>query len=82
MALSKVFAITERQSLEFKFEAINTFNSPIFAVNGYSTDVYPGGGIDPSKYGVDPTYTASIPTGVINSSLGARNLQFALKYRF
>ena len=51
-------------------------------VNGYSTDVFPGGGIDKTKYGVDPTYTASIPTGVVNTSLGARNLQFALKFHF
>lgn len=82
MSLSKTFSITERQSLQFVFQAINAFNTPIFAVSGYATDVYPGGGIDPTKYGSDPTYTASIPTGVINQSMGARNLQFALKYRF
>ena len=82
MSLSKKFALTERQSLEFHFDAINAFNTPIFAVNGYSTDVFPGGGIDKSKYGADPAYAASIPTGVVNSSIGARNLQFALRYRF
>jgi hypothetical protein len=82
MSLAKRFLITERQSLEFRFDAINAFNTPIFAVNGYSTDVYPGGGIDSSKYGTDPAYTASIPTGVVNTSMGARNLQFSLKYRF
>lgn len=82
MSLSKMFFITERQSLQFRFDAINAFNTPIFAVSGYATDVFPGGGIDPSKYGVDPVYTSSIPTGVVNTSLGARNLQFSLKYRF
>ena len=82
MSLSKHFVITERQSIEFRFDAINAFNTPIFAVNGYSTDVFPGGGIDKSRYGSDPSYTASIPTGVVNTSLGSRNLQFALKYRF
>ena len=82
MSLSKRFSITERQSLEFRFDAINAFNTPIFAVNGYSTDVFPGGGIDKAKYGSDPSYTAGIPTGVVNTSVGSRNLQFALKYRF
>jgi hypothetical protein len=66
----------------FRFDAINAFNTPIFALGGYSTDVFPGGGIDKSQYGVNPTYTSSIPTGVVNTSLGARNLQFALKLHF
>ena len=82
MSLSRMFNITERQSVTFRFDAINAFNTPIFAVSGYATDVFPGGGIDSSKYGVDPTYTASIPTGVVNTSVGSRNLQFSLKYRF
>ena len=82
MSLSKRFTITERQSLEFRFDAINALNTPIFAVNGYSTDVFPGGGINNAKYGVDPAYTASIPTGVVNTSVGSRNLQFALRYQF
>lgn len=82
MSLSKIFNITERQSVTFRFDAINAFNTPIFAVSGYATDVFPGGGIDSSKYGIDPVYTASIPTGVVNTSLGSRNLQFSLKYRF
>jgi hypothetical protein len=82
MSLSKQFRIAERGTLLFRFDAINAFNTPIFAVNGYSTDVYPGGGIDKSQYGVNPTYTAGIPTGVVNTSVGSRNLQFALKFSF
>jgi hypothetical protein len=82
MSLSKKFAITERQFIEFRFDAINAFNTPIFAVNGYSTDVYPGGGINNAKYGTDAAYTSSIPTGVVNTSIGSRNLQFALRYQF
>ncbi len=82
MSLAKTFSITERQSVEFRFDAINAFNTPIFAVAGYATDVFPGGGIDPTKYGTDPAYTSSIPTGVVNTSIGSRNLQFSLKYRF
>ena len=83
MSLSKTFHITERQSVQFRFDAINAFNTPIFAVNGYATDVLPGdwnGNV--SRYGADANYTKSVPTGVINNSLGARNLQFALKYTF
>ena len=82
MSLSKKFPITERQWIEFRFDAINAFNTPIFAVSGYATDVFPGGGIDKSRYGSDPSYTSSIPTGVVNTSQGARNLQFALKWFF
>jgi hypothetical protein len=82
MSLAKTIAITERQSLQFRFDAINSLNSPIFAVNGYSTDVYPGGGINPALYGSNAAYTASIPTGVVNTSVGARNLEFSLKYSF
>jgi hypothetical protein len=82
MSLIKRFSITEKRYVEFHFDAINAFNTPIFAVNGYSTDVFPGGGIDKSQYGVNAAYTASIPTGVVNTSLGARNLQFALKFVF
>jgi hypothetical protein len=82
MSLSKNFNITEGKYFEFMFQAINALNSPIFGVNGYSTDVFPGGGIDKSRYGSDANYTAGIPTGVVNSSLGARNLEFALKFHF
>jgi len=82
MSLSKRFSLTESKYFEFHFDAINAFNTPIFAVGGYSTDVYPGGGIDKSKYGVDPVYTSGIPSGVVNTSVGARNLQFALKFFF
>jgi hypothetical protein len=64
-SLSKIFAITEHQSLEFRADAINAFNTPILLVQGYVTDVFGGSNF-----------------GVINTSEGARNLQFALKYRF
>ena len=65
IGLSKKFTITERQSLEFRAEAINAFNSPILLVQGYVTDVFGGSNF-----------------GVINTSEGARNLQFALKFHF
>jgi hypothetical protein len=82
MSLSKRFTVGESKYVEFRVDAINAFNTPIFAVAGYATDVFPGGGIDKTKYGVDPAYTSSIPTGVVNTSVGARNFQFALKLHF
>jgi len=76
IGLSKKFAITERQTVEFRAEAINAFNSPIFVVNGYSIDVFSGANIS------NGVYSPSAPTGIVNTSQGARNLQFALKYSF
>jgi hypothetical protein len=81
MSLSKRFRITERQSVQFRFDAINAFNTPIFALNGYSTDVLPGD-FTTTRYTSDVNYQKSTPTGVVNTSLGARNLQFSLKYSF
>jgi hypothetical protein len=65
VGFSKKFFVTERQSVEFRAEAINAFNSPIFTVQGYSIDVHGGSN-----------------EGVVNTSVGARNLQFGLKYSF
>jgi hypothetical protein len=81
MSLSKKFRFTERQALEFKFQAINAFNTPIFAVSGYATDDIPGD-FTPQRYTSDLNYQRNTPTGVVNTSLGARNLQFGLKYTF
>ncbi len=83
MSLSKKFRVTERQSLEFRFDAINTFNTPVFTVAGYATDVLPGDfNSNVSRYGVDPNYTRSVNAGVVNTSQGARNLKFGLRYQF
>jgi hypothetical protein len=76
LGLSKKFMITERQNVEFRAEAINAFNSPIFTVNGYAIDVFSGANI------TNGAYSPSASTGIVNSSFGARNLQFALKYTF
>jgi hypothetical protein len=80
---TETFRLTVRQTLLFRFDAINAFNTPIFAVSGYSTDVLPGNwNQNVSQYGTDINYTKSVTTGVVNQSQGARNLQFALKYNF
>ena len=51
--------------------------------NPIAQAVYQSGNrLEYAKYGSDPVYTASIPTGVVNSSIGSRNLQISLRYRF
>ncbi|HTS25914.1 MAG TPA: carboxypeptidase regulatory-like domain-containing protein [Bryobacteraceae bacterium] len=89
LSLSKKFRITERQNLEFRFDAINAFNSPIFTVQGYQIDIFSNAySLMTANGGPCTSSTAtcvrnpSALTGVVNSSLGARNLQFALKYTF
>jgi hypothetical protein len=85
-SIGKAFHISETKYVEFKFDMINAFNTPILAVSGYATDIYPGGGITKSLYGTNTpagiAYTEGIPTGVVNQSLGARNLQFSVKLHF
>ena len=65
LGLTRLFPITERQNVQFRFEAINAFNTPVLTVTGYSIDVHGGSN-----------------EGVVNTSTGARNLQFGLKYTF
>jgi hypothetical protein len=73
IGLSKFFPITEKSNLEFRAEAVNAFNSPIFTVAGYSIDVV----------GFNANGTVASPnTGLVNGSQGARNIQFGLKYNF
>ena len=84
VGLSKKFRISERQNVEFRAEAINFFNSPIFTVQGYQIDVFSNSG---SLMPASPGSSTLVPnpnslTGVVNSSQGARNLQFGLKYSF
>jgi hypothetical protein len=55
---------------------------PLPRIKKGAADVFPGGGIDKARYGSDAAYTAGIPTGMVNTSVGSRNLQFALKLHF
>jgi hypothetical protein len=59
--LSKAFAFTEHQNLEFKAQAINLSNTPIL-----------GG----------PNNSLGPDLGLVNTSQGAREIQFGLKYNF
>ena len=65
IGLSKLFGITESKNIEFRAEAINAFNTPIFALNAYSVDIFGGAG-----------------EGIVNNSVGSRNIQFSLKFHF
>ncbi len=66
--LAKTFHVTERQNLEFRAEFINALNHVIL-------DAPNNGGINSA----DPNAGT---IGQINSSEGARQIQFALKYNF
>jgi hypothetical protein len=44
LGVSKFFPITEQRNIEFRAEAINAFNTPIFALNAYSVDIFGGAG--------------------------------------
>jgi hypothetical protein len=67
VSLAKNFTITERHSLEFRVDAINFTNTPIFNFGEEFSGQHTAGA---SNY------------GEIFSSQGARNIQFALKYHF
>lgn len=67
-SLAKIFSITEHQNVEFRAEFINVFNHTILDA--------------PSNGGINITNPDGGTIGQINTSEGARNIQFALKYNF
>jgi hypothetical protein len=67
MSLGKSFSVTERQTVEFRIDAVNVFNTPIFNFG--------------DEFGGQHTQGAA-NFGQISSSQGARNMQLGLKYRF
>jgi len=67
LSFAKDFSITERQSLEFRADLVNFTNTPIFNFGQEFSGQHTAGA---SNY------------GEIFTSQGARNIQFALKYRF
>jgi hypothetical protein len=67
LSLGKQFSITERQSVEFRVDSVNVFNTPIFNFG--------------EEFSGQHTQGAS-NFGQIDSSQGARNVQFGLKLRF
>ena len=67
-SVSKIYPITEHQNIEFRTEFINAFNHTILDA--------------PSNGGIDVGNPNGGTIGQVNSSEGARNIQFALKYNF
>jgi hypothetical protein len=72
LSLHKDFLVTETKRLEFRWEALNAFNHPVWTFAGGPAD----GSFDPGTAGSNPTF------GRIVSSQGAREMQFALKFYF
>jgi hypothetical protein len=81
LSLHKDFLITETKRLEFRFEALNAFNHPVWTFFGGPAN----GSFDPPTYTTSPTgqTTSSNPDfGRYSGAQGARELQFALKFYF
>jgi hypothetical protein len=72
LSLHKGFLFTESKKLEFRFEALNAFNHPVWTFTGGPA----GGSFDPGTAGSNPNF------GRITGSQGARQLQLALKFSF
>jgi hypothetical protein len=72
LSMHKGFLFTENKKLEFRFEALNAFNHPVWDFSGGPA----GGSFDPGTAG------SNVNFGRITGSQGARILQLALKFSF
>jgi len=75
--LHKEFLLTENKRLEFRFEALNAFNHPVWTFLGGPA----GGSFDPGTPVTGAT-SSNANFGNITGSQSARQLQFALKFLF
>jgi len=80
LSLHKNFLITEGMRLEFRFEALNAFNHPVWTFSGGPA----GGSFDPGTPVVStPGNPTSNPNfGTITGSQSARSLQLGMKLIF
>jgi hypothetical protein len=80
LSLHKGFLITESKRLEFRFEALNAFNHPVWTFSGGPAN----GSFDPGAPGGPSGGVGSSNAnfGNITGSQGARQLQLALKFYF
>jgi hypothetical protein len=72
ISLHKSILFTETKRLEFRAEALNAFNHPVWTFNGGPASSPPPGSFA----------TGSPAFGEITGAQGARQLQFALKFYF
>ncbi len=72
LSAHKGFLFTETKKLEFRFEALNAFNHPVWTFSGGPAN----GSFDPGTNGSNPNF------GRITGAQGARILQLALKFSF
>jgi Carboxypeptidase regulatory-like domain/TonB dependent receptor len=80
LSLHKDFLVTETKRLEFRFEALNAFNHPVWTFFGGPANgsFDPGASTGPSG----GPLSSNQNFGRIADSQGARQLQFALKFYF
>jgi hypothetical protein len=80
LSLHKGFLFTESKKLEFRFEALNAFNHPVWTFSGGPAN----GSFDPGTWTVvnGVPQTTNTTFGKITGSQGARILQMALKFSF
>ncbi len=80
LSLHKNFLITESRTLQFRMEALNAFNHPVWTFSGGPA----GGSFDPGTPVIGTTLnpTSNGNFGHITGSQSARQIQFALKFLF